>query len=89
MKAIIIMGSTYDEPHAKKITDVLDKHKIQWEQHAASAHKQPLKVLEIINENKNEDKIVYITIAAKLNTATAMPYARRTLGKCHTKRKDK
>tara|TARA_B100000941_G_C28425806_1_gene511396 strand:+ start:267 stop:653 length:387 start_codon:yes stop_codon:yes gene_type:complete len=67
MKAIIIMGSTYDEPHAKKITDVLDEHKIQWEQHAASAHKQPLKVLEIINENKDEDKIVYITIAGRSN----------------------
>ena len=67
MKAIIIMGSTYDEPHAKKITDVLDKYKIQWEQHAASAHKQPLKVLEIINKHKDEDKIVYITIAGRSN----------------------
>ncbi len=47
MKAILIMGSTADEPHAKKITDKLDDFGIDWEQHAASAHKQPLKVLEI------------------------------------------
>ena len=47
MKTIIIMGSTADEPHAKKITDKLDEYGIAWEQHAASAHKQPLKVLEI------------------------------------------
>ena len=28
MKTILIMGSTSDEPHAKKITDKLDKYKI-------------------------------------------------------------
>jgi len=30
MKAIIIMGSTSDEPHAKKITDKLDDYNINW-----------------------------------------------------------
>ena len=44
MKVVIIMGSTSDEPHAKKITDNLDGYGIDWEQHAASAHKEPLKV---------------------------------------------
>ena len=34
------MGSTSDKPHAKKITDKLDEYRIDWEQHAASAHKQ-------------------------------------------------
>ena len=53
MKTVIIMGSTSDEPHAKKITDKLDEYNIEWEQHAASAHKQPLKVLEILEANKN------------------------------------
>ena len=67
MKAILIMGSTYDEPHAKKITDKLDEFGISWEQHAASAHKQPLKVLEIITNNKEEKDIVYITIAGRSN----------------------
>ena len=67
MKTIIIMGSTSDEPHAKKITDKLDEYGITWEQHAASAHKQPLKVLEILEANKNEKNIVYITIAGRSN----------------------
>jgi len=67
MKAVIIMGSTSDEPHAKKITDKLDEYGITWEQHAASAHKQPLKVLDILTGNKDEKDIVYITIAGRSN----------------------
>ena len=67
MKAVIIMGSTLDEPHAKKITDNLDEYGISWEQHAASAHKQPLKVLEILEANKDSKDIIYITIAGRSN----------------------
>ena len=67
MKAVLIMGSTSDEPHAKKITDKLDEYGITWEQHAASAHKQPLEVLEILEANKDGQDIVYITIAGRSN----------------------
>ena len=67
MKAVIIMGSASDEPHAKKITDKLDEYEISWEQHAASAHKQPLKVLEILDMNKDSKDIIYITIAGRSN----------------------
>ena len=67
MKAVLIMGSTFDEPHAKKITDKLDEFGISWEQFAASEHKQPLKVLEILNNNKEEKDVVYITIAGRSN----------------------
>ena len=68
MKTVIIMGSTSDEGHAKKITDKLDAYGIQWEQHAASAHKEPRKVLDILDNNKNEiDLVVYITIAGRSN----------------------
>ena len=67
MKAVLIMGSTSDEPHAKKITDKLDEYGITWEQHAASAHKQPLEVLEILEANKDGQNIVYITIAGRSN----------------------
>ena len=67
MKTVIIMGSTSDEPHAKKITDRLDEYGIAWEQHAASAHKNPLKVLEILEANKDQAGIVYITIAGRSN----------------------
>ena len=67
MKAVLIMGSTSDEHHAKKITDKLDDYGINWEQHAASAHKQPLKVLDILNANKDKKSVVYITIAGRSN----------------------
>ena len=67
MKTVIIMGSTSDEPHAKKITDKLDEYGIAWTQHATSAHKQPLKVLEILTVNKGEKDIVYIAIAGRSN----------------------
>ena len=67
MKTVIIMGSTSDEPHAKKITDKLDEYNINWEQHAASAHKQPLKVLEILKANEGSKDIIYITIAGRSN----------------------
>ena len=67
MKTVIIMGSTSDEPHAKKITDKLNEYNIEWEQHAASAHKQPLKVLKILESNKNKQDIIYITIAGRSN----------------------
>lgn len=61
------MGSTSDEPHAKKITNKLDEYKISWEQHAASAHKEPLKVLKILEDNKDNKNIVYVTIAGRSN----------------------
>ena len=67
MKTVLIMGSTSDEPHARKITDKLDDYGITWEQHVASAHKQPLKVLEILKANKDGGDIVYITIAGRSN----------------------
>ena len=67
MKAVLIMGSTSDEPHAKKITDKLDDYGIAWEQHVASAHKQPLKVLQILETNKDGEDIVYVTIAGRSN----------------------
>ncbi|MBF88612.1 MAG: 5-(carboxyamino)imidazole ribonucleotide mutase [Candidatus Marinimicrobia bacterium] len=67
MKVVIIMGSISDEPHAKKITEKLDSYNISWEQYAASAHKEPLKVLEILEANKKEKKIVYVTIAGRSN----------------------
>ena len=67
MKVVIIMGSTADEPHAKKITDNLDAMSIKWERHAASAHKQPLEVLKILEDNANEESLVYVTIAGRSN----------------------
>ena len=67
MKVVIIMGSSSDEPHAKKITDNLDAASIQWEQHVASAHKQPREVLKILEDNAAEQSVVYVTIAGRSN----------------------
>ena len=78
MKAILIMGSTSDEHHAKKITDKLDSYGIDWEQHAASAHKEPLKVLDILNANKDKENIVYITIAGRSNALSGFVAANST-----------
>ena len=78
MKTVLIMGSTSDEHHAKKITDKLDDYNIAWEQHAASAHKQPLKVLDILNANKDKKDIVYITIAGRSNALSGFVAANST-----------
>ena len=67
MKAVLILGSASDEGHAKKITDGLDEFGISWEQQGASAHKQPRKVLEILESNANEESVVYVTIAGRSN----------------------
>ena len=67
MKVVIIMGSASDESHAKKITDNLDKLNINWEQFVASAHKQPLEVLKILEDNANQESLVYVTIAGRSN----------------------
>ena len=67
MKAVLILGSSSDEGHAKKITDGLDGHGVTWEQHVASAHKQPRKVLEILEANAEEKSVVYVTIAGRSN----------------------
>ena len=53
MKVVVIMGSVSDEGHSLKITKKLDEYGIEWEQHAASAHKEPRKVLEILDKNSD------------------------------------
>lgn len=67
MKAILIMGSESDKDFSNKIIKHLDGLSIKYELHAASAHKQPLKVLEIINSYVKEPGIVFITIAGRSN----------------------
>ena len=66
MKVIIIMGSDKDLEFSKKIHEFIKKFDIEVELRVASAHKTPLKVLEILNENK-EQEVVFITVAGKSN----------------------
>ncbi len=67
MKVIIIMGSESDRSFAEKITTALDTYSILYDIKVASAHKQPLEVLDIIKSNSNTKGIVYITIAGRSN----------------------
>ena len=78
MKTILIMGSKSDEPHAKKITEKLEDYGIAWEQHAASAHKEPRNVLEILDNNIDEKRLVYITIAGRSNALSGFVAANST-----------
>ncbi|HOL55660.1 MAG TPA: 5-(carboxyamino)imidazole ribonucleotide mutase, partial [bacterium] len=66
MKAIIIMGSKGDLDWSKKIGEYLKKFDIPYIMRIASAHKVPLKVLDIIEEYENED-VVFITVAGRSN----------------------
>ena len=67
MKAILILGSETDTDWAKQITDRLTALGVAWEQHVASAHKTPRKVLEILDRNEGERQLVYVTIAGRSN----------------------
>jgi 5-(carboxyamino)imidazole ribonucleotide mutase len=67
MKAILILGSETDAEWAKQITDRLTALGVGWEQHVASAHKTPRKVLDILERNAGERCLVYVTIAGRSN----------------------
>ncbi len=60
MKAVIIMGSESDLEFAQKIINHLENISINYDVNTASAHKQPLEVLNIIQSNDNEKGVVYI-----------------------------
>ena len=61
------MGSESDRDFAEKITSELDKYKIKYSINIASAHKQPLEVLEILKSNADKQGVGYITIAGRSN----------------------
>lgn len=62
--AVILAGSDSDKEHIEKIVKSLKKHKISFEVRICSAHKQPLKLMRIIDEyNKLNLAIIFITVA--------------------------
>ncbi len=67
MKVVIIMGSESDRDFAQKIINGLEKYSISHDVNVASAHKQPLEVLNIIKSNTAKKGVVYITIAGRSN----------------------
>lgn len=73
-RVVLIMGSASDDPHAEKITAGLDSLGISHVKYVASAHKDPRKVLEII-ELHDPDPVVYITIAGRSNALSGFTAA--------------
>ena len=65
-QVIIIMGSKIDLTHAEKIKNKLDDFSIKNKFYIASAHKTPLKVLDIIKEHEKNETI-FVTIAGRSN----------------------
>ena len=78
MKVVLLMGSEADAPFAKKITDRLDELGVPWEQHACSAHKEPRRVLEILDAFADEKGIVYVTLAGRSNALSGFVAANST-----------
>ncbi len=66
MKVVIIMGSKSDMDWSEKIASTLDELGIDSEMRIASAHKVPLKALDILEEYEDE-KVVYVTVAGRSN----------------------
>ncbi|MFO8109838.1 MAG: AIR carboxylase family protein [Thermoplasmata archaeon] len=66
MKVVIIMGSKSDMEWSEKIADTLKRLGVESVMRIASAHKVPLKAMEIIKEYMDE-KVVYITVAGRSN----------------------
>ena len=63
---VVICGSEADFPFADKIVSPLKEKNFEVELHASSAHKEPQKVLEIVNKH-NDGKTVFVTIAGRSN----------------------
>lgn len=63
----IILGSNVDQPHADKMTAILDDFEVPYKVHVASAHKVPEKVLEVIKEYDEKADVCYITVAGRSN----------------------
>lgn len=66
-KVVIICGSEVDFPFAEKIKKPLEEKGHTVELHAASAHKEPAKVLSIVEETSKNPRNIFITIAGRSN----------------------
>ena len=65
-KVVVIMGSKGDLEHSQKIAGMIKKMGVECVMRIASAHKVPLKALDIVKQYENEDT-VFITVAGRSN----------------------
>ncbi len=77
MRVVIIMGSKSDLNYAREIAEKLEEFGIESIMKVASAHKTPLRVLEILKEYENED-VVFVTIAGRSNALSGLVDANTT-----------
>ena len=66
-QVVVICGSESDFPFAEQITGPLREKGFSLELFAASAHKEPKKVLEIVEKYGKNPKTVFVTIAGRSN----------------------
>ncbi|TFH41156.1 MAG: AIR carboxylase family protein [Chrysiogenales bacterium] len=76
-QVIIIMGSEADRDHCKKIKGALDRLGVTSVMRIASAHKVPLKALDIIREY-DTGPVVFITVAGRSNALSGFVDANTT-----------
>ena len=69
-KAVVLMGSERDLEFCREIAKHLRALGVEYEFCVASAHKTPMKVLEVLKEFESE-KVVYITVAGRSNALSA------------------
>ncbi len=77
MKVVIIMGSKSDLEHSKKIAKVIEDFGVKCVLRIASAHKTPLRVLDILKEYE-KDNVVFITVAGRSNALSGFVDANTT-----------
>jgi phosphoribosylaminoimidazole carboxylase PurE protein len=62
--AVILAGSGSDDAHIEKITSEMQKYGIPFEVRVASAHKQPVRLQDVVNEYDTlRGPLVYIAVA--------------------------
>ena len=69
-KAVVLMGSERDLEFCREIAKHLKALTVEYEFRAASAHKTPMNVLEVLKEFESE-KVVYVTVAGRSNALSA------------------
>lgn len=77
VSVVIIMGSGADREHCAKIKTTLDYFGIAGVMRVASAHKTPLKVLDIIKDYQGKS-VVFITVAGRSNALSGFVDANTT-----------
>ncbi|MEW6026460.1 MAG: AIR carboxylase family protein [Planctomycetota bacterium] len=76
-KIVIIMGSKGDMEHSQKIAGMVKQMGVECVMRIASAHKVPLKALDIVREYEG-DETVFITVAGRSNALSGFVDANTT-----------